>query len=93
MLGLADALREFLVVAASGSMVAGLRRSSLRFPPTGIGIVLATKPRDPRQGQWKLLRGFLRENEAMAREGYRLFTTNVQSYGCFGESFILVGAS
>ena len=33
------------------------------------------------------------ENEVIASEGYRLFTTNVQSYGCFGESFILVGAS
>ena len=37
--------------------------------------------------------GLLRENEARASEGSRLFTTNVYSYGCFGKNLIFVGVS
>ena len=37
--------------------------------------------------------GLFRENEARASEGSRLFTTNVSSYGCFGENLIFVGVS
>ena len=53
-------------MAASGSMVAGLRRTSLSFPPTG--LIVTTKPGDPRQGQWWLQKGFFRENEARASD-------------------------